>query len=253
MDAYLYLNRPGVSGAGSCNGGQAAGVWWPERALMYAKYATQQVGLAWNENRVPAADLPVQARSTGQRGERLQLGLARESLPVAGTDGFSRFSGGFAPSLPPVPVFSPISSRSCGRCVAWPSPPLALLPCPRPPRPRSPCGGLPFSVSKVPNLERDCGRTAATVPTQPADPRGVSPAAANPLRGRQLLRGPHGALVQGHADLQGAWPEGQGGRHRQTSPCSPRRAGWALHAPAAARRSATTSTACRSSSRAPHR
>ncbi len=44
VDAYLYLNRPGVSGAGSCNGGKPAGVWWPERALMYAKYATGWVG-----------------------------------------------------------------------------------------------------------------------------------------------------------------------------------------------------------------
>ena len=44
VDAYLYLNRPGVSGAGKCNGGFKAGEWWPERALMYASYATQWVG-----------------------------------------------------------------------------------------------------------------------------------------------------------------------------------------------------------------
>ena len=34
VDAYLYLNRPGVSGAGACNGGFKAGQWWTERALM---------------------------------------------------------------------------------------------------------------------------------------------------------------------------------------------------------------------------
>ena len=40
VDAYLYLNRPGYS-AGACNGGPTpVGTWWPERALMYAKYAT---------------------------------------------------------------------------------------------------------------------------------------------------------------------------------------------------------------------
>ena len=36
----MYINRPGYS-AGSCNGGPLpVGTWWPERALMYAKYAT---------------------------------------------------------------------------------------------------------------------------------------------------------------------------------------------------------------------
>jgi endoglucanase len=40
VDAYLYLNRPGYS-AGACNGGPTpVGTWWPARALMYAKYAT---------------------------------------------------------------------------------------------------------------------------------------------------------------------------------------------------------------------
>jgi endoglucanase len=41
VDAFLWMNRPGVSGAGGCNGGpEKAGTWWPKRALMFAKYAT---------------------------------------------------------------------------------------------------------------------------------------------------------------------------------------------------------------------
>jgi endoglucanase len=40
VDAYLWINRPGYS-AGSCNGGPLpVGTWWPHRALMYARYAT---------------------------------------------------------------------------------------------------------------------------------------------------------------------------------------------------------------------
>jgi endoglucanase len=40
VDGYLYINRPGYS-AGSCNGGPLpVGTWWPERGLMYARYAT---------------------------------------------------------------------------------------------------------------------------------------------------------------------------------------------------------------------
>jgi endoglucanase len=40
VDAYLYINRPGYS-AGACNGGPLpVGKWWPARALMYARYAT---------------------------------------------------------------------------------------------------------------------------------------------------------------------------------------------------------------------
>jgi endoglucanase len=40
VDAYMFINRPGYS-AGSCNGGPLpVGTWWPERALMYATYAT---------------------------------------------------------------------------------------------------------------------------------------------------------------------------------------------------------------------
>jgi len=33
--------RPGISGAGGCNGGTKAGNWWPARALMYAQHATE--------------------------------------------------------------------------------------------------------------------------------------------------------------------------------------------------------------------
>jgi endoglucanase len=40
VDAYMYVNRPGFS-AGSCNGGPLpVGTWWPERALMYTRWAT---------------------------------------------------------------------------------------------------------------------------------------------------------------------------------------------------------------------
>jgi len=40
VDAYMYVNRPGYS-AGACNGGPLPiGTWWPDRGLMYAKYAT---------------------------------------------------------------------------------------------------------------------------------------------------------------------------------------------------------------------
>jgi endoglucanase len=40
VDAFLWLNRPGISGAGSCNGAPKNGAWWPARGLMFAKYAT---------------------------------------------------------------------------------------------------------------------------------------------------------------------------------------------------------------------
>jgi endoglucanase len=43
VDAFLYLNRPGVSGAGRCNGAPPNGAWWPARAMMYVKYATSWV------------------------------------------------------------------------------------------------------------------------------------------------------------------------------------------------------------------
>jgi endoglucanase len=51
VDAYMWIGRPGFS-AGSCNGGPLpVGAWWPKRALMFAKYATNwiaphRVGLA---------------------------------------------------------------------------------------------------------------------------------------------------------------------------------------------------------------
>lgn len=44
VDGFLYLNRPGVSGAGTCNGGFKAGEWWSTRALMFAKYASESLG-----------------------------------------------------------------------------------------------------------------------------------------------------------------------------------------------------------------
>jgi endoglucanase len=40
VDAYMWINRPGYS-AGACNGGPLpVGAWWPERALMYARFRT---------------------------------------------------------------------------------------------------------------------------------------------------------------------------------------------------------------------
>jgi endoglucanase len=40
VDAYMWVNRPGYS-AGACNGGPTpVGSWWPERALMYARFET---------------------------------------------------------------------------------------------------------------------------------------------------------------------------------------------------------------------
>jgi endoglucanase len=43
VDAFLWLNRPGISGAGRCNGAPADGQWWAARGLMFAKYATGYV------------------------------------------------------------------------------------------------------------------------------------------------------------------------------------------------------------------
>jgi endoglucanase len=41
VDAFFWIGRAGMSGAGACNGAPPkAGTWWPERALMFAKYAT---------------------------------------------------------------------------------------------------------------------------------------------------------------------------------------------------------------------
>jgi endoglucanase len=43
VDAYLYVGRPGYSG-GRCNGGPLpVGRWWPHRARMFAKYATNWI------------------------------------------------------------------------------------------------------------------------------------------------------------------------------------------------------------------
>ena len=40
VDAFMWIGRPGYS-AGACNGGPLpVGTWWPERALMYARFAT---------------------------------------------------------------------------------------------------------------------------------------------------------------------------------------------------------------------
>jgi endoglucanase len=43
VDAYMWVNRPGYSG-GRCNGGPTpAGTWWPKRALMLARYQSNQI------------------------------------------------------------------------------------------------------------------------------------------------------------------------------------------------------------------
>ncbi|MGI8749693.1 MAG: glycoside hydrolase family 6 protein, partial [Thermoleophilaceae bacterium] len=44
VDAFLWLNRPGISGAGRCNGAPPNGDWWPARGLMFGRYATQLIG-----------------------------------------------------------------------------------------------------------------------------------------------------------------------------------------------------------------
>lgn len=42
VDAYFWINRAGYSG-GSCNGGPTPpGTWWPKRALMFARYRSNQ-------------------------------------------------------------------------------------------------------------------------------------------------------------------------------------------------------------------
>jgi endoglucanase len=43
VDAYLWINRPGLSAAGKRNGAPGDGIWWPARALMYARYATERL------------------------------------------------------------------------------------------------------------------------------------------------------------------------------------------------------------------
>jgi endoglucanase len=44
VDAYMWIGRPGYSG-GSCNGGPLpVGSWWPRRALMFARWATEWEG-----------------------------------------------------------------------------------------------------------------------------------------------------------------------------------------------------------------
>jgi endoglucanase len=70
VDAFLYLNRPGVSGAGACNGGPLpVGSWWPARALMFTRYATD-----W-----------VSPRNASRFGLARRLSLCRLGAPVNGS------------------------------------------------------------------------------------------------------------------------------------------------------------------------
>ena len=130
VDAFLYLNRPGVSGAGTCNGGFKAGEWWPERALMYSKYATEWYGPPKGTRfgfpqriSLCALGAPVKGeqgyssvspeKRCSRRQQRQPVGLANgAALAHSGADAPPRFRAG---------------SRSS----AWP--------CPRPPpRPSAP-------------------------------------------------------------------------------------------------------------------
>ena len=45
VDAFMWINRPGLSGAGGCNGAPPTGTWWPARSLMFVRYATSGSGL----------------------------------------------------------------------------------------------------------------------------------------------------------------------------------------------------------------
>ncbi len=76
VDGFLYLNRPGVSGAGSCNGGFQAGKWWASRGLMYATYATEMLG-----------------PPRGSRfGFPFRISLCKLGAPVQGENSYSRVS-----------------------------------------------------------------------------------------------------------------------------------------------------------------
>ena len=95
VDAFLYLNRPGISGAGGCNGGPANGAWWPARALMYGRYATDLVGPRKRHAiRIRQADLAVPARRTASQRPVLYLG-ARAPLPLKHARTDFRGLGGF--------------------------------------------------------------------------------------------------------------------------------------------------------------
>lgn len=76
VDGFLYLNRPGVSGAGSCNGGFQAGKWWSHRALMYATHATELLG---------------PPRGT-RFGFPFRISLCKLGAPVKGLSSYSRMS-----------------------------------------------------------------------------------------------------------------------------------------------------------------
>lgn len=74
VDAFLYINRPGYSGAGGCNGApRKAGTWWPARALMFGKYGTE-----W-----------IRPPKHTRFGLRRRVSLCRLGAPLAGAKGYS--------------------------------------------------------------------------------------------------------------------------------------------------------------------
>ncbi len=176
VDAFLYLNRPGVSGAGTCNGGFKAGEWWPERALMYSKFATEWYGPPKGTRfGFPAAHLAVRPGRARQGRAGLQLGISGEALrprqprqPVATCK-----RGGAGPFWPDA------SSRlRAGRG-------LSPCSCPRPTAQAQRPDPL-----KVPDLFRPCGTATSAGPKLPADPRGTNPSSPNPLAGDSFFVDP---------------------------------------------------------------
>ena len=185
VDAYLYLNRPGVSGAGKCNGGFKAGEWWPERALMYSTYATEQ----------PArCAAPGSASRSGSRcagsarrsGARTPTARCRQrSAAGAATKVTCKWDG----LLHSGPV------RCLLRLLALAL--LCLLAAP-------PAQAQRPDPLKVPDLFRDCGRTANTGPVLPADPHGANPSSPNPLARDSFFVDPSEQSVKDHAAYQRA-------------------------------------------------
>ena len=206
VDAFLYLNRPGVSGAGTCNGGFKAGEWWPERALMYSRYATEWYG-----------------PPKGTRyGFPQRISLCALGAPVKGEQGYSPVSpekrcgreqhrqrGSAACKRGGAGPFWPDASS---RLRAGRGPRPAAPPRP-PPRPSAPIR------CKVPDLFRAVRRRhERRAPTRRADPRGVNPGSPNPLAGDSFFVDPSEQSVKDLHAYQRAGQHGRRRRHRQARP-----------------------------------